>query len=510
MMCLTLTCTGEHAPDFGFLLYKHPDSVFVREISFGRVIVFYPENTPTRATAAMLAEVDAIGLVRGRSATLEEYVNDRPYALSSLTSVAMNTAFGSALAGRSRERPDLVNQPLPLAAQLSAAHSRGGAELIHKLFAPLGYEIEILPVQPSVPIPFSARSPIYSVRLRGVVTVHDLLSHLYVLIPVLDDAKHYFVAADEVKKLVEHGGTWLENHPAKNLITRRYLAYQGSLVREALSQLTDETGEDDPAAQAEEEHLEEEVTPGLNLHEQRHRAALAALRLPLRSGLVQRVLDLGCGEGKFLQILLGERQFNEIAGVDISSAMLKYAARRLHYDRLTEAQRERFKLWHGSLLYRDKRLEGFDAAALIEVIEHVPPERLDLLQRNLFASMRPRRIVITTPNREFNVHFSGMKAGQLRHRDHRFEWTRAEFESWCREAAAQFGYGVKFAGIGPEMTATGALTQMAVFEKSEVGASEVIESEVAGSEVQGQEDSDSTIRTSDFQTSDTGHRTADS
>ncbi|MCI0698853.1 3' terminal RNA ribose 2'-O-methyltransferase Hen1 [candidate division KSB1 bacterium] len=474
MTCLTLTCSGEHAPDLGFLLHKHPDSIFVRELSFGRVIVFYPENTPTRATAAMLVEVDAIGLVRGRSATLEEYVNDRPYALSSLTSVAMNTAFGTALAGRSKERAELVNKPLLLEAHLSAVHSRGGPELIRKIFAPLGYEMEITPITPAIAIPFAARSPIYSVRLHGTVTVHDLLSHLYVLIPVLDDAKHYFVAADEVKKLLEHGGTWLENHPAKNLITRRYLAYQHSLVREALSQLKVESEVDERAAQAEEERLEEEATPGMNLHEQRHQAVLAALRAPLRTGVVQRVADLGCGEGKFLQSLLAEKQLREIAGVDVSAVALKYATRRLHYDRLSDAQRERLKLLHGSLLYRDQRLEGFDAATLIEVIEHIPPERLDLLRRVLFASIRPRRLIITTPNREFNVHFTGMKEGQMRHRDHRFEWTRAEFESRCREAATQFGYDVKFAGVGPEMPNTGALTQMAVFElKSEVEESEV-------------------------------------
>ncbi len=485
MMCLTLTCTGEHASDFGFLLHKHPESIFVRALSFGRVIVFYPENTPAGATVAMLIEVDAIGLVRGRSATLEEYVNDRPYALSSLTSVAMNTAFGTALAGRSKDRPQLVSKPLPLEARLSAVHSRGGPELIRKIFAPLGYETKITPAPPAIAIPFAARSPIYSVQLRGTVTVHDLLSHLYVLIPVLDDAKHYFVAADEVKKLVEHGGKWLENHPAKNLITRRYLAYQHALVSEALSQMKVETEVDERAAQAEEERLEEEATPGMNLHEQRHQAVLAALRAPLRTGMVQRVADLGCGEGKFLQALLADKQFREITGVDVSAAALRYAVRRLHYERLPDKQRARIKLLHGSLLYRDKRLEGFDAATLIEVIEHIPPERMDLLRRVLFASLRPTRLIITTPNREFNVHFAGMKEGQLRHRDHRFEWTRAEFENWCRETATQFGYEVKFAGIGPEMPNTGALTQMAVFEKSEAE-----ESNVRGRKVRSREDLD--------------------
>jgi 3' terminal RNA ribose 2'-O-methyltransferase Hen1 len=459
MMCLTLTCTGEHAADFGFLLFKHPDSIFVRELSFGRAIVFYPENTPTRATAAMLVEVDAVGLVRGAGMTLEEYVNDRPYALSSLTSVALNTAFGTALSGRSKDRPHLVDKPLPLEAFLSAVHSRGGPELAKKIFAPLGYEVEIMasPAPPAIALS-GPRSPIYSIRLRGEVTVHDLLSHLYVLIPVLDDAKHYFVGADEVKKLVEHGGAWLENHPAKNLITRRYLAYQKSLVREALSQLTAETEEEDVAAQQEEESIEEKV----GLYEQRLQAVLGALRAT--EPPVQRVLDLGCGEGKFLQLLLAEKQFLEIAGVDVSMAMLRRAERRLHLERLSDSQRQRIRLLQGSLLYRDQRLEGYDAATLVEVIEHIPPERLDLLRRVLFESFRSRRLVITTPNREYNTHFEGMKEGQLRHRDHRFEWTRAEFEGWCRDAANLHGYTVKFSGIGTEMPDTGAPTQMAIFD----------------------------------------------
>jgi 3' terminal RNA ribose 2'-O-methyltransferase Hen1 len=464
MMCLTLTCTGEHAPDFGFLLFKHPDSIFVRELGFGRVIVFYPENTPTRATVAILVEVDTVGLVRGGGLTLEEYVNDRPYALSSLTSVALNTAFGTALSGRSKDRPHLVEKPLPLEACLSAVHSRGGPELAGKFFEPLGYEVEMISIAPALSISLGGpRSPIYSIRLRGEVTVHDLLSHLYVLIPVLDNAKHYFVAADEVRKLIEHGGTWLENHPAKNLITRRYLVYQQSLIRDALSQLTAETEADDLAAQQEEERIEEKAAPaGLSLYEQRLQAVLGALRAT--DPPAHRVLDLGCGEGKFLQLLLAEKQFMEIVGVDVSAVMLKRAERRLHPDRLPERQRARLRLLQGSLLYRDRRLEDFDAATLIEVIEHIPPERLDLLHRVLFESIRPRRLVITTPNREYNVHFEGMKEGRLRHRDHRFEWTRVELESWCREAAAFYGYAVKFSGIGPEMHLEGAPTQMAVFD----------------------------------------------
>src|SRR6185436_9143180 len=135
-----------------------------------------------------------------------------------------------------------------------------------------------------------------------------------------------------------------------------------------------------------------------------------------------------CGEGKLLTMLLGDRQFSEVVGMDVSVVSLERAKRKLRLDRLPPLVAERLTLLHGSLLYRDRRLDGYDAAAVVEVIEHLDGPRLAAFERTLFGHARPATVVVTTPNREYNVLFTDMVG--LRHRDHRFEWTRAEFSDW--------------------------------------------------------------------------------
>jgi 3' terminal RNA ribose 2'-O-methyltransferase Hen1 len=216
--------------------------------------------------------------------------------------------------------------------------------------------------------------------LDARLPLQQLLSHLYVLVPVLDNDKHYWVGDDEVAKLLRHGEGWLASHPEREAITRRYLKHQRSLVDDALAQLADENAPN-PDAEAEAHAQEEEaIEKGISLNEQRLGSVLAALK-----GLsAARVLDLGCGEGRLLQALLKEKQFTQIVGMDVSHRALEIASDRLHYDRLPPMQKERIRLLHGSLIYRDQRLAGFDAAAVVEVIEH-----LDAAQRrkilNAFA-----------------------------------------------------------------------------------------------------------------------------
>ena len=142
---------------------------------------------------------------------------------------------------------------------------------------------------------------------------------------------------------------------------------------------------------------------------------------------------------------------------------LEIAGERLRLERLSPAQRERIKLWHGSLTYSDARLDGFDAAAVVEVIEHLDPARLAAFERVVFERARPGTVVVTTPNVEYNVKFPSLPAGQFRHRDHRFEWTRAEFETWATGVAERFAYAVRFLPIGPRDPAVGAPSQMGVF-----------------------------------------------
>lgn len=466
-MLLTITSTTPPATDLGYLLHKHPGRVQSFPLAFGQAHVFYPEATEERCTAALLLDVDPVGLVRGRKGpasegfALEQYVNDRPYVVSSFMSVAIAQVYRSAMAGLSKERSEAVETPLALAARLAVLPCRGGEGLLRRLFEPLGYAVEAQDRPLDERFPDWGKSPYYTVELRGTVRLKDLLTHLYVLIPVLDGQKHYWVGDDEVEKLLKRGAGWLASHPERELIASRYLKRRRTLVEDALARLVAEEVPEVAAAEEAGDPEEERVEQRVGLNEQRLGAVLGALR---QSG-ARRVLDLGCGEGKLLQALLADRQFSEIVGLDVSYRTLGLARERLHLDLLPERQRERVKLLHGALTYRDSRLEGYDAAAVVEVVEHLDQARLAAFERVLFEHARPGTVVLTTPNAEYNVRLPGLPAGALRHRDHRFEWTRAELRAWAEGVAARFGYFVRFVPIGSEDPEVGPPTQMGVFTR---------------------------------------------
>lgn len=471
-MLLTLRTTHEPATDLGFLLGKNPARVQSFELSFGHAHVFYPEAGDDACTAALLLDVDPVGLVRGRGpgAGLEQYVNDRPYVASSFLSVAIARVLRSAMAGASKERPDLAETPIPLVATLSALPARGGEAFVRRLFEPLGYDVgvEAIPLDETFPEWGDARH--VRLTLSATTRLREMLTHLYVLVPVLDGAKHYWVGDDEVEKLLRHGEGWLAAHPARDAIARRYLKHRRSLADEAIARLvaseeppeTEAEETADAAKDAEEEGLERRVS----LNEQRLNAVLAALRA---SG-ARRVLDLGCGEGRLLRMLLDDRQFTEVVGMDVSHRALEMAGARLKLDRMPDAKRARIRLLHGSLTYRDRRLAGFDAAAVVEVVEHLDPPRLAAFERVLWGEARPGTVVLTTPNAEYNVRWETLPAGRFRHRDHRFEWTRAEMRAWADAVAARHGYAVSYLPVGPEDPEVGAPTQMAVFTRMETDA----------------------------------------
>jgi 3' terminal RNA ribose 2'-O-methyltransferase Hen1 len=462
-MLLTLTTTHRPATDLGYLLHKNPGAVRSVDLWFGRAHVFYPEATDARCTAALLLEVDPIGLVRrrgrGEPVSLEPYVNDRPYAASSFMSVALAKVFGTAMTGRSAERPELAGTPIPLEIQIPALPCRGGDELLRRLFEPLGYAVSTRSTPLDERFPEWGDSRYLQTRLTTTARVADVLSHLYVLLPVLDDAKHYWVGRDEIEKLLRRGEGWLRAHPEHELITRRYLRHQPGLAREALARLLEEDQADPDSAVELRDREEEQVERPIRLGEQRMQAVLDVLR----EAAANRVLDLGCGSGRLLRALLRDGSFERIVGVDVSHAALERAARRLRLQEMSPKQRERIELVQSSLTYRDRRLQGFDAAAVVEVIEHLDPSRLDAFERALFGVARPATVVLTTPNAEYNVRFERLPAGSLRHRDHRFEWTRGEFETWATGAAERNGYAVRFGPVGQEDPEVGPPTQMAVF-----------------------------------------------
>jgi 3' terminal RNA ribose 2'-O-methyltransferase Hen1 len=466
-MLLTITTTHFPAADLGFLLEKHPGKVHEFELSAGRATVFYSEATDERCSVALLLDIDPIGLVRSQAAKagdagLDQYVNDRPYVASSFLSVAIGTAFKSALAGKSRSRPELAATRIPLEVFIPALPVRGGESSLYKLFGPLGYEIDASRYTLDPRFPDWGPSPYYGIKLKTVARLQDVLRHLYVLIPVLDDRKHYWVGDAEVEKLTRNASEWLPNHPMKEWIAHRYFKHRRSLARLALEQLV---REDAAETESDDAELRPAATREMELEK---RVSLNERRLDKVTALVaalgvKTVVDMGCGEGKLLTQLLTIKALDRVVGMDVSLRSLEYAGERLHLDRMPPRQRARIELIHSSLVYTDPRLSGFGAATLTEVVEHLDPPRLSALERTVFEAARPTFIIVTTPNREYNVRFEGLSPGQFRHGDHRFEWTRSEFHAWCERQCDRFGYQVEYHPVGDDDPQIGPPTQLALF-----------------------------------------------
>ncbi|OLR90040.1 3' terminal RNA ribose 2'-O-methyltransferase Hen1 [Actinokineospora bangkokensis] len=455
-MLLTMTTTHRPATDLGFLLFKHPDKAQSFGTAGGRAHVFYPRADEAACTAALLVEVDPVALVRGPAATLDQYVNDRPYAAGSMLAVALRHVFRTAMTGRCDARPELAATAIPLRVHLPAVACRGGGRA-RELFEPLGWAVAATPVPLDPAFPEWGDAPHLDLVLTGEHRVADALRQLYVLLPVLDGAKHYRLADDEVDKLLAAGADWLPGHPLREQITRRYLAHRPRLVAAALGRLAELDNSpaeelDDAAAEAESAAPDREP-----LAHARVRAVLAALQ---EVG-ARRVLDLGCGGGALLRALAADPTFTEVVGTDVAAGAVAIAARRV--DRLPDRVRARVSVRQSSLTYADPSLTGYDAAVLMEVVEHVDLSRHRALEQAVFGVARPRHVVVTTPNVEHNALFETLPAGHLRHRDHRFEWTRAQFREWADGVCARMGYTARFLPVGPEDPVHGPPTQLAIF-----------------------------------------------
>ena len=466
-MLLTITSTSPPATDLGFLLHKNPAAVRSVELGFGTAHAYYPEAAADRCTIALLLEVDPVALVRrsrGGPFPLAAYVNDRPYVASSFLSVALRKMFGTALRGQCKERPGLPEQKLELIARLPVLPCRGGEGLLRRLFEPLGYQVTARPIPLDTQFPWWGDSPYFDVQVSVCCRVRDLLGQLYVLLPVLDDDKHYWVTRDEIDKLVHGAGEWLAGHPDRDVIIRRYLRHQRGLATEAFARLLDE----DSGAQAEAEadtEAQAEAEARTEAHARLRDLRMTAVLGALQASGAQRVLDLGCGDGRLLAGLLKDGQFEEIVGVDASVAALDRAARRLRLDEMAPRQRGRIRLLQGALTYGDRRLAGYDAAVLMEVIEHVDPDRLGALEQSVFGQATPATVIVTTPNAEYNVRYPGLAPGETRHPDHRFEWARAEFRAWAGAVAQRHGYTAAFESVGPDDPKAGPPTQLAVLAR---------------------------------------------
>ncbi|WP_433340347.1 3' terminal RNA ribose 2'-O-methyltransferase Hen1 [Streptomyces sp. CA-253872] len=509
---MTLTTTGTPeapASDLGFLLHKHPERAQRFDTAHGTAHVFYPEAGAERCTVALLLDIDPVALVRrgkgkgrgkGPDASLAQYVNDRPYAASSLFTVALGTVFKTAMHGDCKARPELAGRALPLRIELPAVPANGDPGLVERLFAPLGWTVTAESVALDTAFPEWGDSRYVRLVLEGEQVLAEALRHLYVLLPVLDGTKHYWASADEVDKLLRAGEGWLPTHPEQTYITRRYLRYRSSLTREASERLellrlaeSDDTeaknidnavpdAADEGAETEETEETEGATAAGatgagaggvgtprpVTLASRRRAAIIEALR----SAHAGRVLDLGCGEGSLVKELLKDSRFTHVLGMDVSQRALQIAARRLRVDRMPERQAARLTLAQGSLAYTDPRLDGYDAAVLSEVIEHVDPPRLATLAYTVFGAARPATVVVTTPNAEYNVRWETLPAGHVRHHDHRFEWDRAQFRRWADEVAGEYGYSVTFGPVGEEDPEVGPPTQLARFTRTDTATTD--------------------------------------
>jgi len=464
-MLLTISTTHFPATDLGYLLHKHPGKLQTFSLSFGQAHVFYSEVTPERCSANLLVDIDPIQLFLNNKKTnhsnfaLQQYVNDRPYTASSFLSVAIAQVFGSALAGQCNNKPELAQFAIPLTASINVVSCQEGPELIDRLFFPLGYQVNTQQISLDQHFPEWGNSIYFTVRLQAVTTVKQLLSHLYILIPVMDNEKHYFVGEDEIMKLTNHGEGWLSTHPERDWIVDRYLRHRRNLTESALALLREDDSTDKEKAEDQGDLNEERIEKSIGLNQQRIDTVIAEIK----SIGGTRFIDMGCGEGKLLKRILPESRFTEITGMDVSSRYLSKAEYYLQIDRLPENQRRKLKLFQGSLLYLDQRLQGYDIAAMIEVIEHLDPNRLEVLEKVIFGNASPAAVIITTPNCEYNQKWTSLPAGNFRHPDHHFEWTRLEFQTWAKKVAADHQYVVGFKPIGPEDSLLGSPTQMAIF-----------------------------------------------
>lgn len=469
-MFLSITTTHKPATDLGWLLHKHPDKIQNFDIAGGRAIVFYPEATEDRCTATLLLDVDTVDLVRTLNVpadrvALQQYVNEKPYTASSFLTTAIAKVYTSAMNGVCKDRPELVATKMPFEVVVSVirANSSSGEAALKRLFGPLGYEIE------ATQYPFDETfgewgdSPFFTVKLRNTLTISDLLQHLYVLLGVFDNDKHYSISKQEIEKLMDKGDGWLSTHPERDFITRRYLRNIGTLTKLAMRHFEEEDaekGENTEGGSVGETPTETQKIK-VNLHQQRLEAAAEQLK---QNG-VKKVVDMGCGEGRLIRLLLKEGQFDKILGVDVSMRELQRAKQRLDFEEMSPRMRERLDLMQGSVTYRDRRIEGFDGMALVEVIEHLDLDRLSAMERVVFEFAQPKTVVVTTPNGEYNVKYETLTAGDFRHDDHRFEWSRPEFETWARKTALNFGYSVTFFPVGDVDAIVGAPSQMGVFKK---------------------------------------------
>ncbi|MFN8672328.1 MAG: 3' terminal RNA ribose 2'-O-methyltransferase Hen1 [Candidatus Sericytochromatia bacterium] len=461
-MLLSITCEDKNCQELSWILHKRPDKIQSFPIISGNAYVFYPEYSDNKVKVCLALDIDTINLVRKlrlpvASYALQHYVNDKPYTASSFMSSAIANVFSSALNGICKEKPEIVDLILPLEVEISVLKVLGGEALIKRLFEPLGYQIEVESFNLDEDFKNWGKSRYYKIKLKNNITIKELLSHLYVLIPVFDMDKHFYIGTTEVESFLKKGDKWLQIHPEKGAIVRRYFKNLGKYSNLVLNRLNDSL-----------ENTYQEMEIPKEIKEKKE--SLQKIRLntvleKLENLYTTSVVDIGCGEGMLLKLLKSKKRFEKICGTDVMYQNLLIAKDKLDLEETTTHRADRIKLFQSSILYKDERLKEYETVCLIEVIEHIEEDRLDSLEEILFGYLNPKYAIISTPNAEYNAVYMPENPTNFRHDDHRFEWNRDQFRQWVNKICEKFSYSAEFFDIGDVHEKLGTPTQAVIFKR---------------------------------------------
>ncbi|WIM41190.1 3' terminal RNA ribose 2'-O-methyltransferase Hen1 [Paenibacillus sp. PK4536] len=480
-MYLTIKATGTHASMISHLLAKNPNNLYDRTEKGARIRLVYTSFQPEETEVLLFVTPDPIDLVKGSPDhyDITQYINDRELVVSSLFCSYIRPALGTALNGKPKaDYIDWVEHPFTLHMSMGPVASDLPDSMIESLFQPLGYEVQMERGEIDYSFDLKNRSTVRHIQISGQQTLQHMLRQLYILIPVLDNYKHYYISDDEIERLQRYGEGWLSTHPQHDLIIKRSLRF-APLIKEyeqkvAKNEDITNVSTELSTHQAEASEMKSELSedqdkqydsnqtepPVIRLNELRYRAIVEQVsQLPQH----KQIVDFGAGEGK-LSVRLGE-----IEGVEQIWAVEPSMQSQLRaIDRFAKLEgRTDYVIpvvTTGSLFYRDERWVDQDVIILCEVIEHINEVRLPQVIHTLFTDYRPQTLIMTTPNREYNEVYQ-MGKDEIRHTDHRFEWTRAELEQYCTQWIQDRPYTFTLSGIGEKHEQYGQPTQMVVFHR---------------------------------------------
>lgn len=451
-MLLTLRVTGPHAADLQVLLDKSPDKLHSTSLPLGVVHVFFPEASPDAATVALLVNVDAVAWSSNESPAGFALAN------AATLSAAIAHVFSMALAARSPARPDLVTAMLPIEVRLSSFAVSRGTDDARALFAPLGYDVEVTEdalVESSTTQEHLVR---HSVRLTKLAPLYEVLSHMYVLGPIVDDHAADPVLTAEREALLLHAEGAARGHPLAERITQAYAMRRTSETSAAVERLlvADSLGAPTNA-------------DATNVPTLLDDARIDAIVYELREVAAQSVVDLGCGDGKLLARLVREKALTRIVGLDVSYRLLDAASARMKLDRRGTKKSERLELLHGSLFYADSRLRGFDAAVLADVLQHVAADRLGDIEHVVFHDAQPKTIIVMmngsgvwgAGSRRLPEAPNAQPAREQSAPTDPHAWSTNQFDAWASGVSERCGYRVRLLSIGSSHLPT----RMAVFSR---------------------------------------------